>query len=324
MRITSSLFLSTLALVGCGPHATSGAGGSTTSDPCVENPASCMGTCTGQCAPDAPGFAEDMVQVWSGPIGSTPPACPAGAPVPTSGYLDAPPDSVTCSPACTCGSSQDECFLPGTLTVSAAACPGGSATSLDPPAAWGGSCVTQASAASVASFTVGPTGFAFKGGSCAPSSVAATNVEGGKAVAQLCTTTNNPPIPTGQCPNGSICAFERVEGHLLCLLDVSGDVSCPAGWPSKHLYYDHSALCACSCGAPTGESCTSTVTAYDDAACQNPLGSAAVSADQSAACVDVAPGSMLGSVSATPPVFKSGTCAPVLTKSQPWTLCCLP
>src|SRR5271154_5763727 len=68
--------------------------------------------------------------------------------------------------------------------------------------------------------------------------------------------------------------------------------------------------CICACGSPIGDSCSATVTVYEDGACSQPLGSVMVSSDQPQACVNVPPGSAFRSKSATPPVYNSGTCTP--------------
>lgn len=311
---TRLFVLLALAAGGCGTG---------TPNPCDVNPESCMGTCTGQCAPDAPGWPAVFFQVWSGPAGSTPPACPADTPYPGHGYLDTPPDSVSCS-ACSCGPSQGGCFQPPQMTANNAACPadapGVQHASFDPPIVWDGTCTAKDPVSSAGSLTVLPAQLA-PDSQCGVSGVTATDVQGGKTIALTCSSPSN--VPDGKCPNGKVCAYGKVDGFLLCITEFSGDVACPVEWPDKHLYYDEGDLCVCSCGAPVGESCTTEVTVYGDNACTKPLGSTAVSEDKPA-CVDVPPGSAFGSKSATPPVFHAGTCAPKLEKSHPRTLCCLP
>lgn len=326
MRTIPSLFLLlALSSAGCGPGGTTGTGGSTSTDPCIVDPASCMGTCAGQCEPEPLGFAALFMYLWSGPVGSTPPECPAETPRPSLGYLDTPPDSVSCSP-CSCGPSQGSCFLPSSMTANSAACPasgpGVQHTPFDAPTVWDGTCTAQDAVPSADSLTVSPTEFGGGASECGTSGGESMDVQGGKLRSLTCTSLSLKP--DGKCPSGETCTFPSVEGFSVCIANFIADVPCPPGWPVKHLNYDESELCNCSCGDPVGESCSTTVTVYQDSACTKPLGSASVSASKPAACLDVAAGSALGSKSATPPSYTAGTCAPTLTKNHPWTLCCLP
>jgi len=308
-----SLVLAVPLILGCGHQ-----------DPCAEDPASCnLGTCSGQCAPPAPGFAEDMVLLWSGPVGSPVPACPSVTPYGTPGYLDTPP-AVTC-PACSCGLSLGDCGEPPVTAndVSCSAADGGAP--LDFPATWIGACNALSPAPTADSVTVGsvPISLVFES-QCAAPSTPATTISGG--VTQVLACYNLPPLPDGQCPlaTNDVCAYAKVEGFSVCLVG-QGDIACPSGWNDRHLYYDDFGACTCSCGSPVGDSCSTTVTAYADAACTTSLGSVKVSSDEPPACFSVTlPGSTLGSVAATPLVYTAGTCAPTLTKSPVSTLCCLP
>lgn len=310
----------TLALASCGPSGPTSTGGAGGTNPCVAHPESCMGTCVGQCAPDAPGWPAVFFQLWSGPAGSTPPPCPEETPYPAHGYLDSPPDSVSCS-ECKCGSSQGVCGLPGTMTASDAACPATGSTSFDAPSVWDGTCTAQNAVSSADSLTISPPRLGLYS-KCAASATKVLGVQGGGTIALACKSPDS--VPDGKCPDGRVCAFPKVEGFRQCIVNFDGDAACPTDWPEKHLYYDEATLCSCTCGDPMGEGCSTTITVYQDGKCKVPLGSTTVSVDLPPACIDVAPGSALGSKSATPATYSAGTCAPTLTKSPPWTLCCLP
>lgn len=321
--ILLALFLA-LPVAACGSGGTGGAGGDTSSNPCIVNPESCMGTCLGQCAAEPFGFADYMLMLWSGPQGVTPPSCPAEAPVPSLGYLDTPPDFVECSP-CTCGPSEGACFPPTKMKANSAACPANGAgvmhTPLDTPTVWDGTCISQSPAPSADSLTVSPASLSTNA-TCSRWGGELTGVQGGKTRSLTCTTFSH-TLPDGKCPEGQSCAFGNVEGFSVCIVDFFADVACPPGWPVKHLNYDETELCHCSCSDPVGESCTSTVTVYEDDDCTQPLGSTPVSAGKPAACINLGSGSALRSASATPPIYTAGTCTPTLKKSHPWTLCCL-
>jgi hypothetical protein len=161
-------------------------------------------------------------------------------------------------------------------------------------------------------------------GQCAAANSQVMEFSGGKTPALVChslgTQTNDVP---GTCPRpDQVCTYPNLPGFSICLLwdDMT---PCPEGWPTRHLVFEKSAACACSCGFPTGESCAVTVSAYADGACANPLGSVMAASDQPAACFDVAPGSALGSKAAVVN-YTPGTCPPKLQLTQSVTFCCLP
>jgi hypothetical protein len=121
-----------------------------------------------------------------------------------------------------------------------------------------------------------------------------------------------------------VCAFPKTDGFLTCITDI-GDQQCPAGWTTRHLVYLNSQACGCQCDKPVGDSCSASITVYEDGACSNSLGSVMVSSDQPEACVDVTPGSAFKSKSSTPPVYKSGICTPsTFDEGEPFTVCCVP
>jgi hypothetical protein len=307
-----NLSLFAVLLVGCGNHGTM--------DPCESNPAEC--TCTGQCAPLAGNYAGIMLYVWHGPAGSTPPMCPAVTPGAFAAFLDNPPASITCSPQCTCGPSANTCYPPATITANSAVCPanGGSVqhTPFDGPAVWDGTCTTQDAVSAADSVTVSP-GQLGTGASCEASTAQVTHIAGAQTIAQGCTAVSQ--FPAGVCPSADqTCAYAKADGFSVCLL---GEGDCPAGWSDTHTIFQKDVMCACSCGNPTGELCSATFTVYGDKACSSKLGSVSVSSDGQAECVNVAPGSALGSKTATS-TYTPGTCEPTLTKAQSSTLCCLP
>jgi hypothetical protein len=147
---------------------------------------------------------------------------------------------------------------------------------------------------------------------------------GGKTIALTCTALQSAlnDVP-GTCPStDEVCAFPNLPGFSVCT-EIGGDVACPEGWPTKHLFFSIDYACGCSCGAATGESCSANVTVYADGACSNALGSVIATSDQAAACLDIDAGAALGSKSALV-TYQPGTCPPMLTPPQPTTVCCLP
>jgi hypothetical protein len=168
--------------------------------------------------------------------------------------------------------------------------------------------------------SIGPVGKGFSG-ACAPSQPQATKIEGVTTAAAVCS--GPTPLPAGNCPNKQdLCSYSKASGFSLCIIgDV--DYPCPEGFPNKLLYYDDRDECFCTCDDPVGEVCSTKVTVYADSACTQPLASANASSDKPETCANVAPGSTPRGVSATPPVYQSGTCMPKLTKSLRSTLCCM-
>jgi hypothetical protein len=300
-----------LVIAGCG-----------NSNQCETNPGDCTGSCTGQCVPVAGDFSEFLVYLASFPVGSPPPACPDITPLSDSGYLDTAPTDVTCSPSCTCGASLGGCSPPSQLTANSGPCSAtGTGVPFDAPEVWSGACTTQDSVSSADSVTVSPPQLA-AGGGCNAAGSKATAISGGKDAGLLCYT--SPMVSAGACPGvDQFCGYPSQDGFSLCLLFPGiGDVACPAGWPVKHRFWDPAAMCVCNCGNPTGEGCSTSVSVYSDSACQDKLNSVSVSATDAPMCVDVAPGSALGSKAAVLE-YMPGMCAATLTKLQVETLCCL-
>jgi hypothetical protein len=309
----SIVLLLAVALVGCG-----------SSDTCAQNPASCGdagdGTCTGQCVPVGAGF---NVYLWSGPAGSTPPPCPSvliegsGS---TRGFLDGPPSKVTCSPACTCSPSGNECVLPSTITASTATCPAGSGAPFDAPAVWDGKCSTMDPVGSAKSVTVDPPTLPFLG-MCEPATPNVVTVEGGGATIAL-TCQGPAPSVTGVCLGSSQeCSYPNAPGFTICTTPAGSSCADVPGWPVQHTFYQPS--CTCTCGSPVGEACSTTVIAYEDGSCANAVGSASLTSNDSATCSNLTPSpSALGSKKATV-TYTPGNCAATLTPIAPETLCCL-
>ena len=189
------------------------------------------------------------------------------------------------------------------------------------PAAWDGTCNTMSSVSSANSLTVTP--LPTPASYCVPSVAGPISLQG-PTPSLSCESPNH--VAPGSCGDQSmICAFPKTDGFLTCIVDLSKKaIECPDGWPAKHVVWSNDYACGCTCGAPSGDTCSATVTVYEDGACSKPLGSVMVSSDQPKGCIDVTPGSPFGSKSSTPPVYTAGTCTPSPTQTHPQTFCCLP
>jgi len=144
--------------------------------------------------------------------------------------------------------------------------------------------------------------------------------------------------PTFECPsNRDSCAPAAAAGFRVCVYyNPAGDVDCPtiSKYTEKHVFYgafdDQRSCSPCTCGEPTGSTCSSNVSIYGDGACSTLTSSIAVDAT-GPACADVPSGSPLGSKSATLPAYVPGACVPgggapsgAATPVMPATFCCLP
>ena len=306
------------AFAGCG-----------TPDPCAKDPVRCQdagsdgpdgpGSCAGMCVPPAPGKWLATSLLWIGGPNDTPPPCPAVMPAPFPGFADTPP-TVVC-PACSCSPTISQCGLPVQFSANQNACPGGAdAQQFNAPKSWDGTCNATDPVLTAASLTVTPPPSPFS--YCEPVVVGVVTIQGPTAALQC---EGMPSVAAGTCGDQSkVCAFPTTDGFLTCVVNL-GDQQCPDGWPTKHLVFSNSQACGCQCDKPVGDSCSATVTVFEDGACANPLGSVVVSSDQPQGCVDVAASSAFGSKSSTPPIYKAGTCTPkTVTEGAPFTFCCLP
>jgi hypothetical protein len=297
------------------------------SNPCAGNPGACggagSGTCAGACAPTMPTLTVVTLFLWSGAEGDTPPACPAGAnALVQRGFLENAPANVTCS-ECTCGPSQNGCFPPTAITAQVGTCPGGVAMPFGAPSGWDGTCTAMDPVSSAGSITTAPPVLGL-GGQCGPNGSTATTFSGGAIQAITCAANASTGILPGTCGDPSdVCTLAKTPGFERCAwLQDNGDTACPAGWPVHHVLYELDQSCQCTCGPPSGEGCSATITAYSDGACGTPLGSQVMTLGQAPECFDVTAGSHLGSKAATVS-YTAGTCQPSLTKLAPRTLCCL-
>jgi hypothetical protein len=319
MRLVFSLFPLVLACAACGsPEA------------CAKDPAQCQdagsdgpdgpGSCTGTCAPHAPVEWLATSLVWIGAQNATTPACPAVMTGTSPAFADTPP-TVSC-PTCACSPSSGKCLLPAQLSANPSACPGGpGAQPFNPPTLWDGTCTAMDPVSSADSLTVMPPQPP-AADYCLPVKTGPVSITG-NTPALVCS--GLPSVAPGTCGDQSmVCAFPKESGFLTCITRP-GDQQCPDGWPTRHLLFFNDQACGCQCESPVGDSCSATVTVYNDGACSQPLGSVMVSSDQPKGCVDVPPGSAFASKSSTPPDYKAGTCTPMsFDEGAPLTACCLP
>jgi hypothetical protein len=203
------------------------------------------------------------------------------------------------------------------MTAGSSTCPATGTDPFDAPSVWDGTCSTMDPVASASSITVSPP--TLGSGMCTPSMPNVVAGGDGPTIALMCVGVSG--AAPGLCPSpDEICAYPNIPGFRVCT-NAFASGNCPNGWSDRFMFY--TADCTCNCGAPTGEICSSTVTAYSDSACSNAVGSKTLTSTDQAGCVDLPSTSPLGSKSATVS-YTPGTCKATLTPVGSETLCCLP
>ena len=227
-----------------------------------------------ECIPAAP-------PGWTGPIvllaevdgGSATGACPPSFAKSTTLYLGASVanEPATCG-ACSCGPVTGRA-CPSSfqmLTNGQPSCGGNtcgtytlSTTCADIPQQ-AGPC-TSAESLMVIDGPKSPTG-----GSCAANPATVEQKPPVSTTAALCTP--DVALERSACAEGSVCVATAALGAGRTCISQEGDVACPGDpWTSKHLYHrslrDDRGCTPCTCGAPTGGSCTPVATFYANAGC---------------------------------------------------------
>jgi hypothetical protein len=259
------------------------------------------------------------------------------------GHADLTASAATCG-ACSCEPPSGSCKLPATVTAHAATCALVDATTqptpFDPAPGWDGACdfsgaipagkLCPGGVACVQSVTIAPLTVNESGCTPVMQPVPESYPSSWGTFARACTWAPH----DGCASQGDVCS-PAAAGFRACVA-TPGDVDCPASSPyvDRHVFYggidDTRGCTPCTCGAPTGSTCTGSIAIYSDAAC-----SAQVFADlitsSGPSCIDVPAGSALGSKKAGPATYAPGACAanggePVgsAVPSQPVTFCCLP
>jgi hypothetical protein len=320
-----------LGEIGSGGGSGSGVGGGIS----VPDGGGNTNTCSGTCAPlpEFPADDRSFVLLWLGPSGQEP-DCPEGAPHPglPTGFADLVAPPAACAP-CTCQPPKGSCSLPTELAAyysHPAECPAPLGTPFKPfaaPDGWEGSCTTYdaipgdptcSGSGCIQSLMIPPLGVTDPP-TCKADLPPPPKVEPASwpSSARLCIGTT-----TGECwDHGKFCRAPGAEGFLECHAIEGAKVECPRKWTDKHIVYKYPTLedtraCAeCTCGAPVGSKCSSSVSVYTDDACGtlSPGASALLTLGVDStgpACGTVPSGSALGSKKATHPEYQPGSCVP--------------
>lgn len=293
--------------------------------------------CDGVCVPidNALGWGPPMLLAKTKATQS--PACPGNAPnIQQIMYAD-PIQSLPC-PTCSCEPPTGVCMMPQTMTANTALeCPSDAGVPFNPPDAWDGGCTTNDAIDGGAC----DSGFCVKSvtvaavtpneSACVPTqSVTSTEVTW-QTIGYNCAGSTN----SGVCASPSdVCAAAPSTGYALCISREGDDplVLCPMPYPHRSVFYlsanDMRGCSTCTCDLPQGGACSSLVSIYADDACSTLVGVVTATSDDSM-CIDVPPGSPLGSRQATPPTYTPGSCQPSggqetgsAQPEDPFTFCC--
>lgn len=134
------------------------------------------------------------------------------------------------------------------------------------------------------------------------------------------------------CGAGQVCVPRVVpDGFDLCRY-ATGNEGCPEGYYSEpSVFYmgvnDARGCNACDCGPPEGAQCATYVSVYKNGDCSSPVVQTMISTVP--LCLDITPGSALGSTDAATSTDIPGNCAASggeptgdLEPAEPVTLCC--
>lgn len=293
--------------------------------------------CDGQCVPIISLAWDGPTLVWIGAEADAPP-CPAAAFFETytgHGYASG---NLLCG-TCSCDPPDASCALPKTLTAAAASCSsdgeGVPHTSFDAPSKWDGTCTTANAIAAgalcggvpcVQSVTIAP--LTLIQGGCLPTADPGFQPPSWTTFARACIGARK----SGDCKNaGEHCAPATTAPGFKQCISRDGDpaaptLKCPVNYPERHVFYDApTPYCSpCTCGVPTGVTCTGSISISQNGACGTPP-LVKVSIDSKGpTCVDVPAGSALGSKTASAPIDSGGYCKPSGGAPQGNVFCCLP
>ncbi|XXX73172.1 hypothetical protein WMF30_36540 [Sorangium sp. So ce134] len=343
-----------LGAAGCGDDE---CGGPEPWDRCpVVNPdGTSNGYCAGKCVPLAAGDFSKPLLLWMGPEESEPSCEDLVANDPDTGEPEsfAPvtsrrlrllrPGEEVCGD-CVCGFPH--CELPQTVAAnSLSSCeqtPEATNTPFNPPAEWGGGCVSPGTVPSsqVGSIWIGPVTQSL----CTPSVDDVPPVpEGSPHVAVAC----SGRVDTGGlCPDYlDDCMVNQQEAHVppewrYCVVaQFTGLQDCeppaapgePPVFSERFLMYkrdlsDPQNCEPCVCVTTTPGQCEARVSAYADRHCSDSalIGRAEVVLGEGDACLQFEPGPALGSFRAEWEVAKYPGCTPIGGEPHPTVVCCLP
>jgi hypothetical protein len=148
------------------------------------------------------------------------------------------------------------------------------------------------------------------------------------------------PTPGTGCTDANDACMPVPQGIFhsgLCIMQT-GDVACSGQFSEKHTFYGGATMngrscTACGCGAPSGGTCSGTISVYANSGgnvCNGTVIGTLNPTTQSGDCVDLNNNPEVGSKKATFTIDTPGSCAPTAqpmgteTPINPTTFCCIP
>ncbi len=298
-------------------------GGEAATDGRVDAPA-----CSAACVPAVPTGWQgplEIAQTMGGPMPAPPAGCDAGAyPVEAFEGLGSP-DASAASCTCSCGApSGITCTPPVANYFSDSTCMTSCGTT------------NQTVATTCTTLMLGTCGGTHvnvgsslpSGGACAPDAGSTVPPVDWSARARLCA----PPSTwsSAGCGAGEVCAPVAAlpfETGTYCVVNNSGVVSCPPGYPKQRVFYESStdtrACSACTCGSPTGATCTGGTASFYGSTC---TGNPGLTMPVPGTCGNLG-GAKVGVFSGVAPT--GGSCTPMggaptgsFQPESPTTVCC--
>jgi hypothetical protein len=285
------------------------------------------------CVPPVPSGWEGPVALEQVAAGSTLPACPTQYESLLDAHAGLTAPQAVCS--CVCGASGQQCSATGAFhgdqTCSASACatvtpsPSGACTAVS---------VNSCGSGGSFDFTVAPSP---SGGSCQAAVTTTVTPAGWTTAARLCAYAGT--TGAGGCSDADACIAlpSSPYGAAACVYSTADPppTSCPAGYAGSPpaVFYagvtDTRACGGCSCGGPTGGTCSGTVSLFGGAGCTGSGGTATAASGTSCqpySGLSPTPGSAEAHFTVT-----GGSCAvsaapqPVGSASgnSPTTVCCM-
>lgn len=282
------------------------------------------------CTPAVPaGFSGPVAFAQEAPasgVAPTPPACASPYTVQAvNGGNDPIFSAPTCT--CTCGAVDGGCSVSTVRTFLDNVCVN-QCGFVSAPTCTSSECVGESSNSAIVSVPVA------MGGACTQSvqkTVPAWNAAQDWGVTgRACATTST--LPEGGCTGTEICAPapSSAFGTGVCVYQTGKVVACPSTYPNQHVLYSsgtdtRSCVDSCSCGSPTGVSCSVVGAVSTSSTC---AGASLLFGDAgSCATFPVTSPPFFVSATVTP---SGGSCAPggsateagTVTPTGPTTVCC--
>lgn len=275
--------------------------------------------------------------------------CPEGT---TTWDGTAEPEALGCA-ECACSTPLSVCRLSPPWTISSHGCDdfdNGAIWNFDPPVDWDGTCNSDKALPAgklcgsdfcVKSITIFPPILEQVDKSCTPyrkeDKPLVPKLYNGASltpVGRVCIDKQAPTdLPTCGADDTNLCV--SIPGHGPACIAHEGDISCPAAWPTRHIFYKHiedNRSCSeCSCGPIEGANCRRKYSLYTDSTCTSEYGSWTTYDKSLPQCLWINDGTAIGGKTLETIEDNLGACVPSggkvvgdVKRIDPFTVCCVP